>query len=89
MSRKGKSAAGRGGREDTNAELLACVVETHARFSELMQQRLGNADREVIERYLGILAALVTKLEDDNKSLRQVARETIAESAAQILAELA
>ena len=72
-----------------NAELLARVAETHAHFSELMQHRLEKADREVVERYLGILGSLVSKLEEQDKTLRQVAREMIAESAAQLLADLA
>jgi len=72
-----------------NAELLSRIAETHAHFGELMERRLRHADRAVIERYLGILASLVDKLEDEDKSLRQVAKEMIAESAAQLLAELA
>ena len=89
MARRTRKPPARGEQETSNADLLARVAETHAHFSELMQRRFHDADRAVVERYLAILAGLVAKLEDEDKSLRQVARETIAESAAQILAELA
>ena len=75
--------------KQTSAELLARVAETHVHFGELMEDRLQHAEIAVVERYLGVLASLVDKLEDDEKSLRQVAREMITESAAQLLTDLA
>lgn len=69
--------------------LLSQVTEAHGRYREVLEERLAKAEVEDIERYFGLLSRLVDKLEDDRKTLRQVAREMVTESAAQIIAELA
>ena len=76
-------------RVELKRHLLERVDETHERFCELMEERLQAADVELIERYFGLLSKLVDKLDEDEKTLRQVAQEMVAESAAQIIAELA
>jgi len=69
--------------------LLDQLGETHERFAELMEDRLERAEASEVERYFGLLSNLVAKLEDERKSLKDVAREMVAESAAMIMADLA
>jgi len=54
-----------------------------------MDERLASADVEDLEKYFAVLSRLVGKLEDQAKSLKTVAREMVAETAAVVLSELA
>ncbi len=65
------------------------IVETHEHFVEVLARRLGEAESRELELYLNALSKLVNNLEDDDKSLRQVAQETFAELAGVLMAELA
>jgi hypothetical protein len=69
--------------------LLDQLEETHRRFADLMEARLEEAEASEVERYFGLLSNLVAKLEDERKTLKDVAREMVAESAAMIMADLA
>jgi len=75
--------------DDFKIHLLEQLGETHERFAELMEARLEHAEASEVERYFGLLSNLVAKLEDERKSLKDVAREMVAESAAMIMADLA
>ena len=75
--------------DETKALLLTQVAETQSRFCELMEHRLESVDVASIEKYLGLVGKMVDKLENQEKTLRQVAQEMVAESAAQVMAELA
>ena len=76
-------------RDELHRHLTSEIAQTHARFVELMTTRLADVDGDELERYFAILSKLVSKLEDDEKTLREVAKEMVAESAAVIMAELA
>ena len=65
------------------------IEQTHQRFVEIMSARLADVDSDELERYFAILSKLVSKLEDEEKTLREVAKEMVAESAGAIMAELA
>jgi hypothetical protein len=68
--------------------LLEQICDTHGHFVLLMEGRLASVEVGDLERYFGFLSALVAKLDDEGKTLRQVMRETAAEAAPLILAEL-
>jgi hypothetical protein len=68
--------------------LMGQLPQTHARFGELMQARLARAEVEDLERYFGVLSALVGKLEEKDKPLKDILREMAAEYAAIVLMEL-
>ena len=50
-----------------------------------MDARLGSMSVDTKERYFAVLSTLVGKLEEAEKSLRDVAQEMIAEAASTIL----
>lgn len=75
--------------DELRLHLVSEIAQTHERFVELMASRLADVDGEELERYFAILSKLVCKLEDEEKTLRDVAKEMVAESAAVIMAELA
>jgi hypothetical protein len=68
--------------------LLGQLPQTHARFAELMEARLGKAEIHDLERYFGMMSTLVGKLEQKDKALNEVLREMAAEYAAVVLMEL-
>jgi hypothetical protein len=68
--------------------LLKQLPDVHDRFGALMLERMRTAGDEEVERYFGMMTNLVGKLEDDDKTLRDVLREMAAEYAAVILMEL-
>jgi hypothetical protein len=65
------------------------IGETHDRFLHAMSHRLSSVDADDLERYFAIVSNLVSKLEDDCKTLRQVAQEMVSETATIIMSELA
>ncbi len=75
--------------EDLAEHLRQQIEETHDRFQQAMSERLTHLNAEDLERYFALVSNLVSKLEDDTKSLREVAQEMVAESAGAIMAELA
>jgi hypothetical protein len=64
------------------------IVMTHERFVAAMQARVPAMSAEQKERYFGVLAALVGRLEDRDKSLRIILQETMAEAGPLLLQEL-
>jgi hypothetical protein len=64
------------------------IATAHRRFLAAMDQRLAHMSGEAKERYFVVLSSLVGKLECDTKSLRDVLREMLAETAAHLLHEI-
>jgi hypothetical protein len=71
-------------REPLGQEILA----TLERFSSVMAVRLARMDLDQRERYLASVSLLVTKLEQIEKPLRLVLRETAAEALPILMQEL-
>jgi len=63
------------------------IGTTHRRFVKAMDGRVGAMSLETKERYFAVLSTLVAKLEEPEKSLREIAQEMIAEAASAILLE--
>ena len=64
------------------------IAAVHERFLTVMERRLPSMNMETKERYFVVLSSLVGKLECDGKSLRDVVREMMAETASYILQEM-
>lgn len=64
------------------------IAETHKRFVSAMRARLPAMPLESKERYFALLSALVGKLEDPEKEMREILQEMMADAGAIILAEL-
>ncbi len=64
------------------------IAHVHRRFLAAMEQRLLGMSMETKERYFVVLSSLVGKLECDAKTLREVLREMMAETAAYIFQEI-
>jgi len=81
------------GSVDADAALLAQGLDSdigmvHQRFLVAMESRLPAMNLEMKERYFSLLSNLVSKLEVQEKPLRDVLREMMAESAHLVLREL-
>ena len=63
------------------------ITTTHERFVKAMTARLPDMGTDTKERYFGMLSTLVSKLEQNGKSLREVLQETMSEAASVILLE--
>ena len=64
------------------------IAATHQRFQQAMTTRLKTMRLESKERYFAVLCALVAKLEDPSKPLRQVLQEVLMEAAPYIAQEM-
>lgn len=64
------------------------IVMAQQRFIAAMEARLGAMPLDQKERYFAVLSALVSKLEDPEKSLREILQEMVNEAAALVFAEL-
>ena len=64
------------------------IAMTHERFVSAMENRLPSLNLETKERYLAVLSALVSKLEEPEKSLRDILGEIMVEAAAHIMEEM-
>ena len=64
------------------------IAATHRRFQQAMEERLKDMRLESKERYFVVLCALVTKLEDLGKPLRQVLQQVLMEAAPYIAQEM-
>ncbi len=64
------------------------IADAHQRFLVAMEQRLPGMNAETKERYFVVLSSLVNKLESDGKTLHDVVREMLAETAAYIFQEI-
>lgn len=69
----------------TPSEFDRQVIALHKRFVKAMDARLGSMSEDHKESYFALLSKLVTKLEADDKPLRDVAQEMIAESMTEVL----
>ncbi|MFQ5353083.1 MAG: hypothetical protein ACE5D3_08420 [Candidatus Binatia bacterium] len=75
--------------DEVRRDLLDQIQTSHEIFVDAMDRRLQDVGVEHLERYFALLSNLLAKLDDDDKSLKDVAREMVAESAGVIMAELA
>ncbi len=64
------------------------IAATHRRFQQAMETRLKEMRLESKERYFAVLCALVAKLEDPSKPMREVLREVMMEAAPYIAQEM-
>ena len=64
------------------------ISAVHRRFMAAMESRLPTMSLETKERYFAVLSALVSKLETQEKNLRQILQEIMSESGAIILQEI-
>jgi hypothetical protein len=75
--------------KNSNGEILEQIAISHEIFVELMDRRLPELEAEDLERYFAALSRFLGMLEDDEKELRQAAREMAAEAMTLLLDELA
>jgi hypothetical protein len=61
------------------------IVAAHKRFVKAMDGRLDGMSPEIKETYFSILSKLVTKLEMEEKGLREVAQEMMTEAMSEVL----
>ena len=64
------------------------IVTTHRRLVKAMDGRLPAMSLETKERYFAVLSKLVAKLEESEKSLREILQEMMTEAASMILQEM-
>jgi len=64
------------------------IVATHKRFVKAMDGRLPTLGLDTKERYFAVLSALVAKLEDPAKPLKDIMQEMMLEAGSMILQEL-
>ncbi len=73
---------------ELKADVLLQIMDTHDQYFELMNERLPELDEEILEIYLAALGKLVDKLEDRDKTLREVAQEMFGEVAGVVMKHL-
>ena len=61
------------------------IVATHKRFVKAMDGRLDLMSTEMKETYFSVLSKLVTKLESEEKGLREIAQEMMTEAMSEVL----
>jgi hypothetical protein len=66
-------------------EVDRLIAAAHKRFVKAMDGRLGGMSPEMKETYFSILSKLVTKLEAEEKGLREVAQEMMTEAMSEVL----
>ncbi len=64
------------------------ICMAHERLVVAMQARLSGMSSETRERYVTVLSSLADKLEDAQKTLREVVREMMSETMGLLLSEL-
>ena len=64
------------------------IAATHRRFVKAMDGRVGDMSAGTKERYFAVLSTLVEKLETDEKPMREILQEMMAEAASVILQEM-
>jgi hypothetical protein len=69
----------------TGTDVDRLIVSAHKRFVKAMDGRLDTMTPELKETYFSVLSKLVTKLEDDDKGLREVAQEMMSEAMGEVL----
>jgi hypothetical protein len=73
---------------DLERDVEAQLHMTHDRFIAAMNTRLPAMPLEQKERYFAVLSALVAKLEDVDKPLRDILQEMMAEAASYLFQEM-
>jgi hypothetical protein len=73
---------------DLERDVEAQLRMTHDRFIAAMNTRLPAMPLEQKERYFAVLSALVAKLEDVDKPLRDILQEMMAEAASYLFQEM-
>jgi len=68
--------------------LDADIAMVHERFVQAMEARLPTLELSSKERYFAVLTILVTKLEAQEKSMREVLSEMMAEAGRHLMEEL-
>lgn len=61
------------------------IVAAHKRFVKAMDGRLDTMSLDLKETYFSVLSKLVTKLETDEKELREIAQEMMTEAMSEVL----
>ena len=64
------------------------ISTVHQRFALAMEKRLPGMGLDTKERYFAVLSALVSKLETEEKNLREILQEMMAEAATIIMQEI-
>ena len=71
----------RAAQSDLDRQISAC----HKRFVKAMEERLGTMSAETKETYFVILTKLVTKIETDDKPMKDIMQEMMAEAMTEVL----
>ena len=66
-------------------DLDRLIVSAHKRFVKAMDGRLDSMTAEHKVTYFSVLSKLVTKLETDDKALREIAQEMMTEAMGEVL----
>jgi hypothetical protein len=66
-------------------EVDRLIIAAHKRFVKAMDGRLDLMNPEMKETYFSVLSKLVTKLESDEKGLREIAQEMMTEAMSEVL----
>lgn len=69
----------------TGTDVDRLIVTAHKRFVKAMDGRLDTMTPELKETYFSVLSKLVTKLEDNDKGLREIAQEMMSEAMGEVL----
>jgi hypothetical protein len=64
------------------------IALTHQRFVQAMEARLPTLELASKERYFAVLTILVGKLESDEKTMREVLVEMMAEAGRHLMEEM-
>jgi hypothetical protein len=66
-------------------EVDRLIIALHKRFVKAMDGRLVVMSPDMKETYFSVLSKLVTKLETEEKALREIAQEMMAEAMSEVL----
>jgi hypothetical protein len=66
-------------------EVDRLIFAAHKRFVKAMDGRLDLMSAEMKETYFSVLSKLVTKLETEEKGLREIAQEMMTEAMSEVL----
>jgi hypothetical protein len=69
----------------TGNDVDRLIITAHKRFVKAMDGRLDSMTPELKETYFSVLSKLVTKLETDDKGLREIAQEMMNEAMGEVL----
>jgi len=66
-------------------EVDKLIMTAHKRYVKAMDGRLDLMSTEMKETYFSVLSKLVTKLESEEKGLREIAQEMMTEAMSEVL----